>query len=164
MMSTSQGNTPVLVSGSEGTVRRSAPFNVYNLDPFVWFVHVRLGFSGYGFSVDDDTADVGAGGATHLQLTVTGTGGLKNTNVWTIQAPYGPVKNVSLQYSGPANATNGDTLYNAIASVSNTTPIRITTPCQHNLSEGDYRGASTRSQAPPEPTPTALSRSATSRG
>ena len=112
------------------------PFNIFNLDPFVWFVHVRLGFSGYGFSVDDDTADVGAGGANHLQLTVTETGGLKNTNVWTIQAPYGPVKNVSLQYSGPANATNGDTLYNAIASVSNTTPIRITTPSQHNLSEG----------------------------
>src|SRR5204862_3743715 len=25
-------------------------FNVFNLDPFVWFVHVGLGFSGYGFS------------------------------------------------------------------------------------------------------------------
>jgi len=112
-------------------------FNVYNLDPFVWFVHVRLGFSGYGFSVDDDTADVGAGGASQLQITVTGTSGLKNTNPWTIQAPYGPVKNVSLAYSGPASATNGDTLYNAIASVSNTTPIRITTPSQHNLSNGD---------------------------
>ncbi|MDD5200193.1 MAG: hypothetical protein PHC88_10380 [Terrimicrobiaceae bacterium] len=113
------------------------PFNVFNLDPFVWFVHVRLGFSGYGFSVDDDTADVGAGGASQLQLTVTGTGGLTNTNPWTIQAPYGPVKNVILPYSGPASATNGDTLYNAIASVSNTTPIQITTPGQHHLSNGD---------------------------
>jgi hypothetical protein len=55
-------------------------FNVFNLDPFVWFVLVQLGFSGYGFSVDDDTADVGAGGASQLQLTVTETGGLKNTN------------------------------------------------------------------------------------
>jgi hypothetical protein len=112
-------------------------FNVYNLDPFVWFVHVQLGFSGYGFSVDDDTADVGAGGPSHLQLSIVGTGGLKNTEVWTIQAPYGPVKNVSLTYSGPASATNGDTLYNGIQSVSNTTPIRITTPGQHNLSNGD---------------------------
>ena len=86
--------------------------------------------------MDDDTADVGAGGASQLQLTVTGTGGLKNANPWTIQAPYGPVKNISLPYSGPASATNGDTLYNAIASVSNTTPIRISTPSQHNLSEG----------------------------
>jgi hypothetical protein len=112
-------------------------FNVFNLDPFVWFVHVRLGFSGYGFSVDDDTADVGAGGATQLQLTVTGTGGLKNTNPWTIQAPYGPVKNVSLWYSGAASSINGDTLYNAIKSVSDTTPIKITTPAQHHLSNGN---------------------------
>ena len=37
-------------------------FNVYNLDPYVWFVHTVLNFSGYGFSVDDDTSDVGAGG------------------------------------------------------------------------------------------------------
>jgi hypothetical protein len=112
-------------------------FNVFNLDPFVWFVHVRLGFSGYGFSVDDDTADVGAGGASQLQLTVTDTGGLKNTNPWTIQAPYGPVTNVPLTYSGPASTTNGDTLYNAIASVSNTTPIKVTTPGLHHLSNGD---------------------------
>ena len=92
-------------------------FNVFNLDPFVWFVHVQLGFSGYGFSVDDDTADVGAGGASQLQLTVIDTGGLKNSNPWTIQAPYGPVKNVLLPYSGPATYTNGDTLYHAIESV-----------------------------------------------
>jgi hypothetical protein len=117
--------------------RGGQAFNVFNLDPFVWFVHVQLGFSGYGFSVDDDTADVGAGGASQLQLTVTGTGGLKNKNPWTIQAPYGPVKNVSLVYSGPASSTNGDTLYNAIASVSNTTPIEITTPGPHHLSDGD---------------------------
>ena len=111
-------------------------FNLFNLDPFVWFVHVRLGFSGYGFSVDDDTADVGAGGASQLQLTVVQTGGLRNTNPWTIQAPYGPVKNVMLRYSGRATSTNGDTLYNAIKRVSNTTPIRITTEGQHNLPNG----------------------------
>ena len=111
-------------------------FNVFNLDPFVWFVHVQLGFSGYGFSVDDDTADVGAGGATQLQLAVTSTGGLKNTNPWTIQAPYGPVKNVSCTYSGPGQ---GDTLYNAIKDVSGNTisPINITTKGQHNLANAD---------------------------
>ena len=121
-------------------------FNVFNLDPFVWFVHVQLGFSGYGFSVDDDTADVGAGGASQLQLTVIETGGLKNLNPWTIQAPYGPVKNVSLKYSGqsvdcrpdcPPSENNGDTLFHAIEKVSDTTPIRITTPGQHHLSNGD---------------------------
>jgi hypothetical protein len=115
--------------------RGDQQFNVFNLDPFVWFVHVQLGFSGYGFSVDDDTADVGAGGATELQLTVIDTGGLKNLNPWTIQAPYGPVKNVSCMYSGPASSTNGDTLYHKIDDVSNTTPIKITTAGQHHLSD-----------------------------
>jgi len=99
-------------------------------------VHVKLGFSGYGFSVDDDTADVGAGGATELQLTVSGTGGLKNKNPWTIQAPYGPVKADDLIYSGPASSTNGDTLYNLIKNVSNTTPIKITAAAPHHLSIG----------------------------
>ncbi|MBV8485224.1 MAG: hypothetical protein JO077_20455 [Verrucomicrobia bacterium] len=112
-------------------------FNVFNLDPFVRFVHVVLGFTGYGFSVDDDTADVGAGGASQLQLSVTGTGGLIQTAPWTIQAPYGPVGPVELTYSGPASTTNGDTLYNAIASVSNTTPITVTTVAPHRLSNGD---------------------------
>ena len=117
--------------------RGKQQFNIFNLDPFVWFVHVQLGFSGYGFSVDDDTADVGAGGASQLQLTVIDTGGLKNLNPWTIQAPYGPVKADGLTYSGRATDTNGDTLYHEISGVSNDTPIRITTKGQHHLSNGD---------------------------
>jgi hypothetical protein len=117
-------------------------FNVFNLDPFVWFVHVVLGFTGYGFSVDDDTADVGAGGASKLQLTVTGTGGLKNTSPWTVQAPYGPVENVSCYYSGPATTTNGDTQPFPINDVSDnpTPPITIkvkTSQLPYYLSEGD---------------------------
>jgi hypothetical protein len=112
------------------------PFNVFNLNPFVWFVHVRLGFSSYGFSVDDDTGNIGAGGASQLQVTVTGTGGLKNKNQWTNQAPYGPVKNVSCMYSGRASDTNGDTNYDLIKNVSNTTPIKITTVGQHHLQNG----------------------------
>lgn len=47
-------------------------FNVYNLDPFVWFVHQKLGLSGYGFSVDDDVADVGANNATNLAIAIGG--------------------------------------------------------------------------------------------
>ena len=31
-------------------------YNVYNLDPFVWFVHQKVGLSGYGFSFDDDVS------------------------------------------------------------------------------------------------------------
>jgi hypothetical protein len=112
-------------------------FNVFNLDPYVRFVHVNLGFSGYGFSVDDDTADVGAGGANNLQIAVTGYKGLTNTNVWAITAPYGPIRNVSASYSGDTNATNGDTLYNGIQSVIDKTPITIVTAGKNNLNEGD---------------------------
>ncbi len=43
-------------------------YNVYNLDPFVWFVHQKVGLSGYGFSFDDDVSDVGAGGASALSI------------------------------------------------------------------------------------------------
>jgi hypothetical protein len=117
--------------------RGGRTFNVFNLDPFVWFVHVTLGFSGYGFSVDDDTGDIGAGGATQLRITVAGTGGLTNTKPWTIQAPYGPVKNVLLPYSGPQTVPDeGNTLYNAIKSISNDTPIKISTKATQNLSNG----------------------------
>ena len=50
--------------------RGGQDFNVFNLDPFVWFVHVKLGFSGYGFSVDDDKADIGSDGQSQLQFTI----------------------------------------------------------------------------------------------
>jgi hypothetical protein len=41
-------------------------FNPFNLDPYVWFIHRVLGMSGYGFSTDDDIANVGAGGIPGL--------------------------------------------------------------------------------------------------
>ena len=44
-------------------------YNVFNLDPFVWFVHQKLGLSGYGFSFDDDVSDVRAGGTSTLSIT-----------------------------------------------------------------------------------------------
>jgi hypothetical protein len=113
-------------------------FNVFNLDPFVWFVHVKLGFSGYGFSLDDDKADIGSDGQSQLQLSIAGKRGLKNPHEWFIQAPYGPVKNMLLMYSGSqTDPTEGNTLYHDIKSVSNTTPIEITTKSPHHLSDGD---------------------------
>ncbi len=35
-------------------------FNVYNLNPYVYFVHKVLNMSGYAFSVDDDVANPAA--------------------------------------------------------------------------------------------------------
>lgn len=66
-------------------------FNIFNMDPFVWFVHQRLGLSGYGFSLDDDAADIGAIYATKLGVSIGGLNGLPNQFEWTQQAPFGPV-------------------------------------------------------------------------
>jgi len=113
-------------------------FNVYNMDPYVWFVHEILGFSGYGFSVDDDTADIGADGGTILAVAVTGTKGLPNIQQWTAQAPFGPVEFVCDKYSGP-DLSKGYTLYYDVQDASNTSPIKITTsqPLLRTLKEGD---------------------------
>jgi hypothetical protein len=66
-------------------------FNVYNLDPFVWFVHKQMGLSGYGFSLDDDTADVSGNFSTKLGIAIGGLNGLPNQFEWGIAATYGPV-------------------------------------------------------------------------
>jgi len=112
------------------------PFNVFNLDPFVWFVHVKLGFSGYGFSVDDDTADIGAGGANHLQISVAGPKGLDNPHEWTIQAPFGPLTDVPCRYSGPDDKVWAP---GTIANVSPTQDknVLITTQGACNMRDGD---------------------------
>lgn len=117
----------------------SQKFNVFNLDPYVWFVHDVLGFSGYGFSVDDDTSDVGADGGTEILVTITGTDGLVNPNQWSAQAPFGPIKGFSCKYSGPPEPNAGITLYYDVLDASNTSPIRITTSTglTRKLADGD---------------------------
>jgi hypothetical protein len=118
-------------------------FNVFNLDPFVRFVHVDLGFSGYGFSLDDDTADVGAGQATRLLITVGGrppgdpgpVNGIirakTNPNEWTIQAPYGTVRG-----KGTWDPSLTKSVFLNIMGASNTTPIMISSP-GHGLRNGE---------------------------
>lgn len=67
-------------------------YNVFNLDPFVWFVHQQLGLSGYGFSFDDDAADIGAGGASTLTVTyASGASTLPITKQWYPSTPWGNV-------------------------------------------------------------------------
>jgi hypothetical protein len=76
-------------------------YNVFNLNPYVFFVHKTLGMNGYGFSVDDDTADVGALGS-HLQIAFGSTAAtppgqsqkLANLNYYTGGAPYGTLQGV----------------------------------------------------------------------
>ncbi len=45
-----------------GTHTGGQNFNVFNLDPYVWFVHKIEGLSGYAFSIDDDVANPSATG------------------------------------------------------------------------------------------------------
>jgi hypothetical protein len=89
--------TPVpgaLINGAQST------FNVFNLSPYVYFVHKVLGMNGYGFSVDDDTADVGSLGS-NLEIAFGGTSAtapgkatqrLQNLNYYTSGTPYGTVQ------------------------------------------------------------------------
>jgi hypothetical protein len=87
---------------------RKAWFNLYNMNPFVWFVHSKLNISAYAFSVDDDAADVAARGATIMNAAV---GGLPlptgATAEWTIGAPFGPVSGAGRVLRG-ATATVRD--------------------------------------------------------
>jgi len=76
---------PALATGGQ-------TFNVYNLNPFVWFIHDKLGLSAYAFSLDDDIGNVGATGATNIDFSVGGLYGLRNPAPYTPQAPFGPVQ------------------------------------------------------------------------
>jgi len=97
-------------------------FNAYNLDPYVWFVHDVLGLSGYGFSVDDDTSDVGAYASNytpqfdrvypnHLDMVFSGlvdpatNVGLLNQAKWYGNVQYGPIT-VTGTISNPTTGPN----------------------------------------------------------
>ncbi len=82
--------------------------NAYNLDPMVWFVHEKLGLSGYGFALDDDTSFVNGNYATKVDVAIGGLGGLQNKNEWTMSAPFGPVHSAN----GMTTAGNNTTITN----------------------------------------------------
>jgi hypothetical protein len=87
--------------------RTPAKFNLYNLDPYVWFVHDVQGLTGYAFSVDDDVANPSAPGPVlaqapnpnktnnhspnDLQVAFGGLGGLTNPNPWFPTIPWGDI-------------------------------------------------------------------------
>ncbi len=57
-------------------------FGIYNLDPYVWFVHRVLNNSSYGFSFDDDVANAQAASSS-LEIAVGG-------NAYTAPTPAAP--------------------------------------------------------------------------
>src|SRR5262249_26922515 len=71
--------TPTAGATLNGT---SVTFGIYNLDPYVWFVHDVLHNSSYGFSFDDDVANAQAASST-LQIAVGG-------NAYTAPTPSAP--------------------------------------------------------------------------
>jgi hypothetical protein len=81
--------------------------NAYNLDPMVWFVHEKLGLSGYGFSLDDDVAFVNGEYATKLDVAIGGLNGLQNKNEWSISAPFGPVHSQGTTTAGDNTTITG---------------------------------------------------------
>ena len=87
-------------------------FNVYNLDPFVWFIHEKLAALGYSFALDDDLGNVGAFAATHVSITVGGLGGVPNTDPYAAVSPFGVVTTKAdaapAQSSVLTNLTNPD--------------------------------------------------------
>ncbi len=97
-------------------------FNVYNLDPYVWFVHKVEGLSGYAFSIDDDVANPAATGPrdddsnhnpSNLQIGFAGIKGagdesaappLGNQKEWFPTTPWGSIQakaTIGVQPSGP---------------------------------------------------------------
>ena len=83
--------------------------NVYNMNPYVWFVKANLQLSGYAFSVDDGISDVGAGGASNLQVAIGGITdptngqGLANPQAYKPLAPWGPVTIAATPVAGHPN-------------------------------------------------------------
>ena len=73
----------------------SQTYNVFNLDPYVWWVHKELKLTGYGFSFDDDTADVNANDSATLSIGVGGIDHLPNQDHFSVNAPYGTVHSLA---------------------------------------------------------------------
>jgi hypothetical protein len=73
-----------------------ATYNVYNLNPYVWFVKKELGLTGYAFSVDDGISNINAAGATKLLVTIgpisdPTNGTLPNTLKYGKNTNFGPI-------------------------------------------------------------------------
>jgi hypothetical protein len=66
-------------------------YNVYNLNPFVWFIHNKLGLTAYAFALDDDVGNVEGGGANHIDISVGGLNGLKNKDPYSPLSQWGVV-------------------------------------------------------------------------
>jgi hypothetical protein len=96
-------------------------FNVYNLDPYVWFVHTIENTAGYAFSVDDDVSNPSAPGPIlaensttqfnhfpdNMQIGFGGITGFGNQNEWFPTLRWGEIDTTATisTYKGHALVT-----------------------------------------------------------
>ena len=71
-------------------------YNAFNLDPFVWFVHEKLGLTAYAFALDDDIGNVLVSGGSNLEFAIGGLDqGLEQQDPYTNVSPFGVVTTTS---------------------------------------------------------------------
>jgi hypothetical protein len=110
-------------------------FGVYNLDPYVWFIHTVLHNSSYGFSFDDDVANAQAASST-LQIAVggnayTGPGSqapnvLSNPETFTQGAPYGTQQSQGfIDLTSPVAIDNATKNFTTISGLSQSVVARL---------------------------------------
>jgi hypothetical protein len=126
---------------STQNVAGPTPFNIYNLNPYVWFVHkppspqspYTLGMTTYAFAVDDGISNANAiapGGQNtqfstpnNLEVVFSGSGNLSylpnyNTNQFYPSLPWGTVSDMgsisTIQPGNPGAGSNSITLSNPI--------------------------------------------------
>ncbi len=81
-------------------------YNVFNLDPFVWFVHEKLGLTAYAFALDDDIGNVLVPGGSNLEFAIGGLDqGLTQQDPYTNESPFGVVT-TTLTASSTAQANS----------------------------------------------------------
>jgi hypothetical protein len=107
-------------------------FNVFNLDPYVWFVHRELGLEAYGFSVDDDQADAQAEGVSDVLMNYGGLQGLPNSNQFFGSLNWGTLNGFAT-FSNGTGTEAGKTI---ITLLDPTTYYQITAPT--NKVDGAY--------------------------
>jgi hypothetical protein len=103
-------------------------FNVFNLLPYVWFVHEKLGLTAYAFALDDDIGNVLGGGANHVDMSVGGLDGLPNS-VFPNRDPY---TNVSQWGVVSTVASDTQTRSSEIGGLTNTDAVHQIQPFDYN--------------------------------
>jgi len=83
-------------------------YNAFNLDPFVWFVHEKLGLTAYAFALDDDIGNVLVPGGSNLEFAIGGIDdGLQVKDPYTNVAPFGVVTTTSLNAQANSGVLGG---------------------------------------------------------